>query len=186
MDDLKTLIELAGGLSTPAMLFLLLVLWWRFSSRTSTDDNKVLQGMMALFGNAMTEISAAVKTVAENTDTLRKLLEDMARRTDSLELAVGNLPDLLAQHDARIAELLLAERARVDEVNQRDLALLDLINKMSDTVANMEKAIRLLQDSHSELAEKMTAEHERLSEALQEWLATILAERFGDSADDTA
>lgn len=202
MDDpLLKLVELVTNLTTAGMMFVVLVYVVRNSGAQSKEDAALLQGMMALFSQTLTKINDAVQRVA---DAVQKIVESidaqqamldaaerrshdiavrMQERTDRLELTVFALPDLLQAQADQIEALSQAERARAEEVDARDMALLEIINGMSSAIANLDEAIKVLQADRYNLADKMQAEYERLTESLRDWIATILDER--NAAQDT-
>lgn len=202
MDDpLLKLVELVANLTTAGMMFVVLVYVVRNSGAQSKEDAALLRGMMTLFGQVLTDINQAVQRVAdaaqkifEGIDAQQAMLDAaerrsqdiavrMQERTDRLELTVSTLPDLLQAQADQIEALSQAERARAEEVDARDMAVLEIINGMSSAVANLDEAIKVLQADRYNLADKMQAEYERLTESLRDWIATILDER--NAAQDT-
>jgi len=192
-DQLIKFIELVSNLSTAAMMFIVLFYVIRNSGRQSSEDNKLLQGMMKLYASnaeaiqLMSQTLAAIQqSIAEQQQATEAARANMRMRVDALDSTMGTLPDALARQEAQLEAIAIAQQKHYQSATDRDLSMLNMLNKALEAVDNMQQASRALADIRPVLAAQISNEHARLETLIYGWLTDMLKERVAPATEGTA
>lgn len=183
-DQLLNFVDLVSNLSTAAMMFIVLFYVIRNSGRQSSEDNKLLQGMMKLYGSnteaiqQMAQTTAAIQQgIAEQQQATETARTNMRMRVDALDSTMDTLPDALARQEAQLEALAIAQQKHHQSATDRDLTMLNLLNKALEAVDNMQQASKALADIKPSLAAQISDEHSRLEQLIYGWITDTLKER---------